>query len=160
MHGSATAQGSESENPVIDSPQPATNRRPHTNQDWWPNSLDLSPLRQHSSKSNPLGADFDYAEAFEKLDLGELRRDVVEVLQHLQDWWPADFGHYGGLFIRMSWHAAGTYRDLRRPRWRRRRARSASPRSTAGPTTPTSTRPAACCGRSSRSTARSSRGPT
>ncbi|MCY4728190.1 catalase/peroxidase HPI [Nocardioides sp. STR2] len=110
MHGSATAQGSESENPVIDSPEPATNRRPHTNQDWWPNSLDLSPLRTHSNKSNPLGPDFDYSEEFKKLDLGELRRDVVEVLNTSQDWWPADFGHYGGLFIRMSWHAAGTYR--------------------------------------------------
>ena len=80
MHDSATAQGSESENPVIDSPQPATNRRPHTNQDWWPNSLDLSPLRTHSSKSNPLGPDFDYSEEFKKLDLAELRRDVVDVL--------------------------------------------------------------------------------
>ena len=93
MHDSATAQGSESENPVIDSPQPATNLRPRTNQDWWPNSLDLSPLRTHSSKSNPLGPDFDYSEEFKKLDLAELRRDLVEVLNTSQDWWPADFGH-------------------------------------------------------------------
>ena len=79
MHDSAPAQGSESENPVIDSPRPATNRRPHTNQDWWP-KLDLSPLRAHSSKTSPLGPDFDYSKEFEKLDLAELRRDVVDVL--------------------------------------------------------------------------------
>lgn len=109
MHGSAAEHGSESENPAIDSPQPKTGR-PHTNQDWWPNSLDLSVLHAHSSKGNPLGPDFSYSEEFKKLDLAELRRDIVEVLNTSQDWWPADFGHYGGLFIRMSWHAAGTYR--------------------------------------------------
>ncbi|HEU5038244.1 MAG TPA: catalase/peroxidase HPI [Nocardioides sp.] len=110
MHDSAAAQGSESENPVIDSPTPKTGGRPHTNKDWWPNQLDLSVLHAHSPRSNPLGADFSYAREFEKLDLAELRRDIVEVLNTSQDWWPADFGHYGGLFIRMSWHAAGTYR--------------------------------------------------
>ena len=109
MHGSAAADGSESENPAIDAPT-AKNGRPHTNQDWWPNSLDLSVLHAHSSKGNPLGPDFSYATEFQKLDLAELRRDVVEVLNTSQDWWPADFGHYGGLFIRLSWHAAGTYR--------------------------------------------------
>lgn len=109
MHGSAAADGSESENPAIDAPTPK-NGRPHTNQDWWPNSLDLSVLHAHSSKGNPLGPDFSYATEFQKLDLAELRRDVVEVLNTSQDWWPADFGHYGGLFIRLSWHAAGTYR--------------------------------------------------
>ncbi|MCD4536572.1 catalase/peroxidase HPI [Nocardioides sp. cx-169] len=109
MHDSAAAHGSESENPAIPSPQPKAGR-PHTNQDWWPNSLDLTPLHAHSSKSNPLGPDFSYSEEFKKLDLAELRRDIVEVLNSSQDWWPADFGHYGGLFIRMSWHAAGTYR--------------------------------------------------
>ncbi|MET1037669.1 MAG: catalase/peroxidase HPI [Aeromicrobium sp.] len=110
MGDSAAASGSESENPAIDSPTPKTGGRPHTNKDWWPNSLDLSVLHAHSSKGNPLGPDFDYAEEFKKLDLAELRRDVVEVLNGSQDWWPADFGHYGGLFIRLSWHAAGTYR--------------------------------------------------
>ncbi|SDD05430.1 catalase/peroxidase HPI [Nocardioides lianchengensis] len=110
MHGGATEHGSESENPALDSPTPKTGGRPHTNKDWWPNSLDLSVLHAHSSKGNPLGPDFDYAQEFAKLDLAELRRDVVEVLNTSQDWWPADFGHYGGLMIRLSWHAAGTYR--------------------------------------------------
>ncbi|WP_296603439.1 catalase/peroxidase HPI [Nocardioides sp.] len=109
-HDSATAQGSESENPAIDSPTPKNGGRPHTNKDWWPNQLDLSPLRTQSSKTNPLGSDYDYSEEFKKLDLAELRRDVVRVLNTSQDWWPADFGHYGGLMIRLSWHAAGTYR--------------------------------------------------
>lgn len=109
-HDSVTAQGSESENPAIDSPTPKTGGRPHTNRDWWPNQLDLSVLHAHSSKGNPLGPDFDYAKEFQKLDVEAIKRDIVEVLHTSQDWWPADFGHYGGLFIRMSWHAAGTYR--------------------------------------------------
>ncbi len=100
---------SESENPVIDAPEPK-GHRPHTNQDWWPNQLDLSVLHQHHPEGNPLGADFDYAAKFEELDIDELTRDVKEVLNTSQDWWPADFGHYGGLMIRLSWHAAGTYR--------------------------------------------------
>jgi catalase-peroxidase len=102
--------GSESENPAIDSPTPKTGGRPHTNKDWWPNQLDLSVLHAHSPAGNPLDPGFTYSEEFKKLDLAELRRDIVEVLNTSQDWWPADFGHYGGLFIRMSWHAAGTYR--------------------------------------------------
>ncbi|HWS31928.1 MAG TPA: catalase/peroxidase HPI [Actinoplanes sp.] len=101
--------GSESENPVIDSPTPAV-ARPRTNKDWWPNQLDLSPLHRRSAKSNPLGASFDYATEFEKLDVEALKADIVTVLTTSQDWWPADFGHYGGLMIRLSWHAAGTYR--------------------------------------------------
>ena len=110
MHDSAAAHGSESENPAIDSPTPKTGGRPHSLKDWWPNHLDLSVLHAHSSKSNPLGEGFNYAEEFKKLDLDELRRDIVELLHTSQDWWPADFGHYGGLFVRMSWHSAGTYR--------------------------------------------------
>jgi catalase-peroxidase len=110
MHDSATASGSESENPAIDSPTPKTGGRPHTIKDWWPDSLDLSVLRSHSPKGNPLGADFDYKAEFAKLDIDALKQDIVTVLHDSQDWWPADFGHYGGLFIRMSWHAAGTYR--------------------------------------------------
>jgi catalase-peroxidase len=101
--------GSESENPVIDAPE-AKEGRPHTNRDWWPNQLDLSVLHQHSPQANPLGEDFRYPEAFQGLDVEALKRDVFEVMTTSQDWWPADFGHYGPLFIRLSWHAAGTYR--------------------------------------------------
>ncbi len=102
--------GSESENPAIDAPTPKSGGRPHTNQDWWPNQLNLQPLHQHSPKGNPLGADFDYAAAFSGLDVEALKQDVFAVMTDSKDWWPADFGHYGGLFIRLSWHAAGTYR--------------------------------------------------
>ncbi|MEW1955668.1 catalase/peroxidase HPI [Terrabacter sp. NPDC080008] len=110
MHDSAAASGSESENPAIPSPTPKTGGRPHGIKDWWPNHLDLSVLHAHSPKGNPLGEDFDYAKEFAKLDLDALKQDIVEVLHSSQDWWPADFGHYGGLMIRMSWHSAGTYR--------------------------------------------------
>ncbi len=110
MPDSATAHGSESANPALDSPTPRTGGRPHSLQDWWPNSLDLSVLHAHSPHGNPLGADFDYTTAFAGLDVEAVKRDVVEVLNTSQDWWPADFGHYGGLMIRLSWHAAGTYR--------------------------------------------------
>jgi catalase-peroxidase len=110
MHDSATAEGSESENPAIDSPTPKTGGRPHSLQDWWPDMLDLSVLHAHSPQGNPLGEDFDYKTEFAKLDVEALKRDLTEVLTSSQDWWPADFGHYGGLFVRMSWHAAGTYR--------------------------------------------------
>jgi catalase-peroxidase len=101
--------GSESENPVIDSPTPETSR-PRSNRDWWPNQLNLQVLHQHSPRGNPLGEEFSYAEAFATLDVEALKRDVFEVMTTSQDWWPADYGHYGPLFIRMSWHAAGTYR--------------------------------------------------
>jgi catalase-peroxidase len=100
---------SESENPVIPSPAP-TATRPRTNQDWWPNQLDLRVLHHHSPLSNPLGEEFDYRAEFGSLDLEALRQDLIELMTESQDWWPADHGHYGGLFIRMSWHAAGTYR--------------------------------------------------
>ncbi|GGN91748.1 catalase-peroxidase [Actinoplanes lobatus] len=108
--GCPVAHGSESENPAIDSPTPKTGGRPRGNRDWWPNQLDLSVLHTHSSKGNPLAPDFDYAKEFEKLDVAALKADIVTVLTTSQDWWPADFGHYGGLMIRLSWHAAGTYR--------------------------------------------------
>jgi catalase-peroxidase len=100
---------SESESPAIASPAPKVTR-PRTNQDWWPNQLDVGVLHQHSPLSNPMGADFNYREAFETLDLDGLQRDLVEAMTTSQDWWPSDYGHYGPLFIRMSWHAAGTYR--------------------------------------------------
>ena len=108
QHG-VTEQGSESENPAIDAPTPKRTR-PHTNKDWWPEQLDLSVLHQYSSAANPLDPDFDYAAQVATLDLDALKRDIVDVMTTSQEWWPADFGHYGGLFIRMSWHAAGTYR--------------------------------------------------
>ncbi|MEU0235835.1 MULTISPECIES: catalase/peroxidase HPI [unclassified Streptomyces] len=101
--------GSESENPAIPAPTPAPTR-PRTNRDWWPNQLDLQVLHQHSPLADPMGGDFDYAAEFATLDLDALKRDVFEVMTASQDWWPADYGHYGPLFIRMSWHAAGTYR--------------------------------------------------
>ena len=81
-----------------------------TTADWWPNQLNLAILRQNSEKSNPLGADFDYAEAFKRLDIEAVRRDLAKLMTDSQDWWPADYGHYGPLFIRMAWHSAGTYR--------------------------------------------------
>jgi len=81
-----------------------------SNRDWWPNELRLDLLRQHSSKSDPMGQDFDYAKEFKSLDFAALKRDLAALMTDSQDWWPADFGHYGGLFIRMAWHSAGTYR--------------------------------------------------
>ncbi len=102
-------RGSESENPVIPSPTPKPTR-PRSNRDWWPNQLDLSVLHQHSPLFDPMGEDFNYAEEFKTLDLDALKRDLVEAMTTSQEWWPADYGHYGPLFIRMTWHAAGTYR--------------------------------------------------
>jgi len=92
MHGSKTAVGTRS------------------NRDWWPRQLNLNILHQHAPTSSPLGADFDYAAEFRKLDLAALKKDLYALMTCSQDWWPADWGHYGGLFIRMAWHSAGTYR--------------------------------------------------
>ncbi|WP_299434194.1 catalase/peroxidase HPI [uncultured Maribacter sp.] len=80
------------------------------NRDWWPNELKLNILRQHAAKSNPMGEDFNYAEAFKSIDFDALKKDVTNLMTDSQDWWPADYGHYGGLMIRMAWHSAGTYR--------------------------------------------------
>ena len=82
----------------------------HTNREWWPNQLDVQVLHRHSTLSNPMGEEFDYAKEFKTLDLNALIKDLNAVMTDSQDWWPADFGHYGGLFIRMAWHSAGTYR--------------------------------------------------
>jgi catalase-peroxidase len=100
---------SESENPAIPAPTPKPTK-PRTNQDWWPNQIDLQVLHQNSPQVHPMGEDFDYRKAFQALDVEALKRDVFEVMTASQDWWPADYGHYGPLFIRMSWHGAGTYR--------------------------------------------------
>lgn len=80
------------------------------NRDWWPDSLKLNILRQHTPVTNPLGGDFDYVSAFKTLDYDGVKKDLTALMTDSQDWWPADFGHYGGLFIRMAWHSAGTYR--------------------------------------------------
>ena len=92
MHGARTTAGAQS------------------NSDWWPNRLNLRILHQHSAKSNPMGEQFNYAEEFKKLDLAGLKKDLYALMTDSKDWWPADWGHYGGLFIRMAWHSAGTYR--------------------------------------------------
>ncbi|WP_170419645.1 catalase/peroxidase HPI [Ruegeria arenilitoris] len=81
-----------------------------SNRDWWPNQLNLAILHQHQPAGNPLGADFNYADAFKKIDYDALKQDLYDLMTDSQDWWPADYGHYGGLFIRMAWHSAGTYR--------------------------------------------------
>ncbi|MEU9852204.1 catalase/peroxidase HPI [Streptomyces sp. NPDC047974] len=101
--------GSDSENPAISAPTPK-DTRPRTNRDWWPNQLDLSVLHRNDPQADPLDQGFDYAKEFAGLDVEELRRDVIALMTDSQEWWPADYGHYGPLFIRMSWHAAGTYR--------------------------------------------------
>jgi catalase-peroxidase len=87
-----------------------TNRTRKSNRDWWPNQLNLNVLHQHSSLSNPMGKEFNYAEEFKKLDFEALKKDLYALMTDSKNWWPADFGHYGGLFIRMAWHSAGTYR--------------------------------------------------
>ena len=79
-----------------------------TNRNWWPNELKLNILRQNATKSNPMGEDFNYAKAFNSIDFDALKKDVVAIMTDSQDWWPADYGHYGGLMVRMAWHSAGT----------------------------------------------------
>ena len=100
----------DSKSPVTGSAHKHTAGRGTSNRDWWPNQLNLRILHQNSSLSNPMGEAFNYAEEFKKLDLEALKKDLYELMTDSQDWWPADYGHYGGLFIRMAWHSAGTYR--------------------------------------------------
>ena len=105
-----------------------------SNRDWWPNQLRLELLRQHSEKSSPLGTRFDYAAAFKSLDFAALKQELAALMTVSQDFWPADFGHYGPLFVRMAWHSAGTYRTgtaAAAPV----AVNNASRRSTPGPTT-------------------------
>ena len=105
-----TKGGDISQCPFMGNPQKQTSGGGTTNRDWWPNELKLNILKQHASKSNPVGEDFDYAEAFNSVDFNALKQDVINLMTDSQDWWPADYGHYGGLMIRMAWHSAGTYR--------------------------------------------------
>ena len=98
--------------PAIAAEPMAAAAKPMTNKAWWPDRLDLSPLRQHNVTSNPLGTDYDYAAEFKKLDLTAVKADIQKVLTTSQDWWPADYGNYGPFFIRLAWHSAGTYRTL------------------------------------------------
>ncbi len=91
---------------------PVTGRLHQSNRDWWPNQLKLNILHQHGSKSNPMDAAFNYAKEFKSLDLDAVKQDLYALMTDSQDWWPADYGHYGGLFIRMAWHSAGTYRTV------------------------------------------------
>ena len=96
--------------PRVETSNEASRATANSNQFWWPERLDLSPLRQHAAESDPMGKDFKYAEAFKKLDLKAVKKDIAQVLATSQSWWPADYGNYGPFFIRMAWHSAGTYR--------------------------------------------------
>ncbi len=98
--------------PLVPSSTAFAEGEPKSNQFWWPEMLDLEQLRSHDARSNPYGDDFDYAKAFNSVDLKALKADIEKTLKTSQDWWPADWGHYGGLMIRMAWHSAGTYRTL------------------------------------------------
>lgn len=105
-----TNNGDPSQCPFLSGTQKTTAGGGVKNRDWWPNELKLNILRQHATKSNPMGEGFNYAEAFNSINFKELKQDVLDLMTDSQDWWPADYGHYGGFMIRMAWHSAGTYR--------------------------------------------------
>jgi len=102
--------GDASQCPFLSGDQKKSAGRGTSNRDWWPNELKLNILRQNAKKNDPMGEDFDYAEAFKSVDFEALKKDVINLMTDSQDWWPADYGHYGGFMIRMAWHSAGTYR--------------------------------------------------
>ncbi len=110
MNHSSNNNGDPSQCPYLSGVQNATGGGGVKNRDWWPNELKLNILRQHATKSDPMGQNFNYAEAFNSLNFAELKKEVTDLMTNSQDWWPADYGHYGGLMIRMAWHSAGTYR--------------------------------------------------
>ena len=112
LRGEEMSKSSEGKCPVMHGSHTNANNTGTTNRDWWPNQLNLSMLHQHDQKSDPMDSDFDYREEFKTLDYDALKNDLHALMTDSQDWWPADYGHYGGLFIRMTWHAAGTYRIM------------------------------------------------
>jgi catalase-peroxidase len=110
MHGAAAARNEPGKCPVVHGTSSNVTAKARSNRDWWPEQLNLDLLHQHSARSNPMDQSFDYAQQFESLDFAALKRDLSVLMTDSQDWWPADYGHYGPLFIRMAWHSAGTYR--------------------------------------------------
>ena len=150
IHGQSQAR------PDRAQPHPTTGS---ANRVWWPNQLNLKILAKNQPARDPLGADFDYRAAFASLDLAAVKADIAETLTTSQPWWPADFGNYGPLMIRMAWHSAGTYRATDGRGGGGTGQQRFAPL-TAGPTTSASTRHAASCGPSRRSTARACRGAT
>ena len=132
--------------PLVSTHAVSAQGEPKPKQFWWPDQLDLSPLRQHGAESNPLDKEFDYAKAFASLDLNAVKADIKKVLTTSQPWWPADYGHYGPFFIRMAWQAPAHTVWVMGAAAPAAVNSDSSPR-TAGRTTPTSTRRAGCSGR-------------